>query len=74
MEPIFINLKIIKLWCALGNMGIRVTIVLEEGNLEKLRGIQAKLIKTSTKSISFSNVLNQVVEEGLRKFKPWWVF
>ncbi len=52
------------------NMGIRVTVVLLESNVEKLRGIQAKLIKNSTKSVSFSNVLNQVVEEGLRKFKP----
>ncbi len=51
-------------------MGVRVTVVLSESNLEKLRGIQAKLIKNSTKSISFSNVLNQVVEEGLKKFKP----
>ncbi len=54
----------------MGIMGIRVTVVLLEGNVEKLRGIQAKLIKNSTKSVSFSNVLNQVVEEGLRKFKP----
>ena len=52
------------------NMGIRVTVVLLESNVEKLRGIQAKLIKSSTKSVIFSNVLNQVVEEGLRKFKP----
>jgi len=50
-------------------MGIRVTVVLDQSNVEKLRGIQAKLIKNSTKSVSFSNVLNQVVEEGLRKFK-----
>jgi hypothetical protein len=50
-------------------MGIRVTVVLLESNIEKLRAIQAKLIKNSTKSVSFSNVLNQVVEEGLRKFK-----
>jgi hypothetical protein len=51
-------------------MGIRITVVLDASNVEKLRGIQAKLIKSSTKSISFSNVLNQVVEEGLKKFKP----
>ena len=50
-------------------MGIRVTVVLSENNVEKLRAIQAKLIKNSTKSVSFSNVLNQVTEEGLRKFK-----
>ncbi len=51
-------------------MGIRVTVVLEETNAEKLRNIQAKLIKNSTKSISFSYVLNQVVADGLKKFKP----
>ena len=50
-------------------MGIRVTVVLSENNVEKLRSIQAKLIKNSTKSVSFSNVLNQVAEEGLKKFK-----
>jgi len=50
-------------------MGVRVTVVLLESNIEKLRGIQSKLIKNSTKSVSFSNVLNQVVEEGLKRFK-----
>ncbi len=50
-------------------MGIRVTVVINETNAEKLRNIQAKLIKNSTKSVSFSHVLNKVVEEGLRKFK-----
>ena len=39
-------------------------------NEEKLRGIQAKMLKSSTKSISFSHVLNKVCEEGLKKFKP----
>ena len=51
-------------------MGVRVTVVIDENNLEKLRGIQAKMIKTSTRSVSFSSVLNQVVGEGLKKFKP----
>ena len=50
-------------------LGIRVTVVIDETNAEKLRSIQAKLIKTSIKSVSFSHVLNLVVEEGLRKFK-----
>jgi len=50
-------------------LGIRVTILIDETNAEKLRNIQAKLIKTSIKSVSFSHVLNLVVEEGLRKFK-----
>lgn len=50
-------------------MGIRVTVVLDNSNVEKLRNIQAKMIKSSTKSVSFSHVLNRVVEDGLKKFK-----
>ncbi|MCH7967294.1 MAG: hypothetical protein QQN61_00200 [Nitrosopumilus sp.] len=50
-------------------MGDRITVVLNVGNIEKLRNIQAKMIRTSTKSISFSHVLNLVVSEGLKKFK-----
>ena len=34
-------------------MGVRVTIVLDETNVEKLRNLQAKMIKNSTKSVSF---------------------
>ena len=51
-------------------MGLRVTVVLDESNVEKLRGIQAKMLRGSTKSVSFSYVLNRVAEEGLKKFKP----
>ena len=51
-------------------MGIRITVVLDESNVEKLKGIQAKLIRSSTKSVSFSKVLNRVLEDGLKKFKP----
>ncbi len=50
-------------------MSIRITIVLDESNAEKLRGIQAKMIKSSTKSVSFSRVINRVLEDGLKKFK-----
>jgi len=50
-------------------MGVRVTVVLDEPNIEKLRGLQAKMIKSSTKSVSFSRVLNSVIEEGLKKYK-----
>ena len=50
-------------------MGVRVTVVIDENNVEKLRNIQAKMIKGSTKSISFSHVLNRVVEDGLKKFR-----
>lgn len=47
-------------------MGHRITVVLDLGNAEKLRDIQAKMIPSSTKSISFSHVLNLVVNEGLK--------
>lgn len=50
-------------------MGNRITIVLDTMNAEKLRNIQAKMIRSSTKSVSFSHVLNLVVNEGLKKFK-----
>jgi len=50
-------------------MGSRVTIVLSSANSEKLRNLQAKMIKSSSKSVSFSHVLNLVLEEGLKKHK-----
>ncbi|MCV0400555.1 MAG: hypothetical protein K5777_01030 [Nitrosopumilus sp.] len=50
-------------------MGSRITVVLSPSNTEKLRNIQAKMIKTTTNSVSFSHVLNLVVSEGLKKFK-----
>jgi len=50
-------------------VGNRITIVMNSTNVEKLRNIQAKMIRTSPKSISFSHVLNLVVSEGLKKFK-----
>jgi len=51
-------------------MGFRVTVMLDNSNVEKLRGIQAKLLRGSTKSVSFSFVLNRVVEEGIKRYKP----
>ncbi len=51
-------------------MGSRVTIVLDDTNAEKLRNLQAKMIKNSSKSVSFSHVLNIVLEDGLKKHKP----
>ena len=51
-------------------MGIRITVVLDNYNVKKLREIQAKLLRGSIKSVSFSFVINHVVEEGLKKYKP----
>jgi len=50
-------------------MGLRVTIVLDSALAEKLRNLQAKLIKSSSKSVSFSAVVNNVLEEGIKKIK-----
>ena len=48
-------------------MGKRVTVVLDEDLMMKIRGRQSKLIKGSIKAVSFSRVLNDVVREGLKK-------
>jgi len=46
-------------------MSSRITIVLNDENHKKLRNLQAKMIKESTKSVSFSRVINEVLEKGL---------
>ena len=48
-------------------MGIRVTVLIDEEIMAKLRNVQAGMIKNSSKSVSFSSVLNQILEDGLRK-------
>ncbi|MDX1596696.1 MAG: hypothetical protein R3327_07130 [Nitrosopumilaceae archaeon] len=50
-------------------MGLRVTIVLDTALAEKLRNLQAKMIKSSSSSVSFSHVVNTVLDEGLKKIK-----
>ena len=49
-------------------MGDRITVVIDDGNVKKLRRIQGKLIIESPRSVSFSRVLNLVLTEGLKKF------
>jgi len=44
----------------------RVTIVLDDDLVKKLHDRQSKLIKKSTKSVSFSRVINEVVRKGLK--------
>ena len=48
-------------------MGKRVTIVLDDDLAKKLHEIQAKLIRETTKSVSFSSVLNETVRTSLKK-------
>jgi hypothetical protein len=47
-------------------MGKRITIILEEDLVKKLHEMQAKQIKQSTKSVSFSHVLNEVLRKGIK--------
>jgi len=44
----------------------RVTIMIDDDLDKKLRLLQAKQIKESTKSVSFSRVINEVVRNGLK--------
>lgn len=47
-------------------MGQRITIVLDENLIKKLREKQAKLIKKSAKSVSFSRVVNETLSQNLK--------
>jgi hypothetical protein len=44
----------------------RITIMLEDDLVKKFHEIQAKQIKASTKSVSFSRVLNEALRKGLK--------
>ncbi len=47
-------------------MSKRVTIVLDDDLVKKLRDKQAKLIKESAKSVSFSRVVNETLRKGIK--------
>jgi len=46
-------------------MGKRVTIVLDEVLVKKLRIIQSKMISKSANSVSFSRVINEILRKAL---------
>ncbi|MDH3618766.1 MAG: hypothetical protein OEM89_08585 [Nitrosopumilus sp.] len=48
-------------------MGKRITVVLDDDLVKKLHDIQAKLIKETTQSVSFSSVLNETIRKNLKK-------
>jgi hypothetical protein len=48
-------------------MGKRITVVLDDDLVKKLHEIQAKLIRETTKSVSFSSVLNETIRTSLKK-------
>ena len=48
-------------------MAKRVTIMLDNDLVKKLHEIQAKQIKISTSSVSFSGVINELIRDNLKK-------
>ena len=55
-----------KLWSSKYQMAKRVTVMIDDDLVKKLHDIQAKLIKESTNSVSFSRVLNEIVSKGIK--------
>ncbi len=47
-------------------MGIRITFVLNDDIGKKLREIQSKRIRESSKSVSFSKLLNEILQKNLK--------
>ena len=50
-------------------MPIRITFVLDNQLSEKLRNIQAKKIRESKDSVSFSEIINAILKIGLENYK-----
>jgi len=48
----------------------RITIAIDTEVEKELRSMQAALIKKTNKSVSFSQVLNNILKEGLREARP----
>ncbi len=47
-------------------MNRRITITLDKNLESELRNIQAEKIQTSNKSVSFSEIINSVIKNGLK--------
>ncbi len=48
-------------------MAIRITVMLDDDVVTKIRQKQAKMIQKENKSVSFSKVINLVLEDSLKK-------
>ena len=55
-----------KRWSMRLSMLKRVTVMIEEELVRKIRWQQAKLLQNSVNSISFSQVLSQYLKQGLK--------
>ena len=49
--------------------GLRITIVLEDKHIKPLRDLQSKIILDSSKSVSFSRIINKMIQIGLKNYK-----
>ena len=49
-------------------MAERISIMLNSDIAKKLRNLQAKKLRESTSSVSFSRIVNEVLERGLKKY------
>jgi len=47
-------------------MTIRITILLDENVHKKFRDLQAKMIKKKGEAVSFSHIVNEVLQRGLK--------
>jgi len=47
-------------------MSKRITVMIEDEVIEKLRILQAKQIKEKTSAVSFSHVINEVLKKNLK--------
>ena len=47
-------------------MAERITIMLDSEIAKKLRNLQAKKLKESSSSVSFSKIVNEILEKGLK--------
>ena len=48
-------------------MATRITIMLDDDLVTKIRQKQAKMIQKENKSVSFSKIINMTLEESLKK-------
>ena len=48
------------------HMSKRITVMIEDEVIEKLRILQAKQIKERTSAVSFSQVINEVLKKNLK--------
>lgn len=46
-------------------MSRRITVMIDDRLFKQLRNLQAKMIKESNESVSFSRVVNEVIKKSL---------